>query len=70
MNKVSKIIENFWLAFTIAAFVYACYAVLALDGWPKGAVNFVIPGISFCWWFFRRFMRLRIERNQNLPKSQ
>jgi hypothetical protein len=39
--------------------------VLAVDGWPKGAVNFVIPAISFCWWFFRRFMRLRMEKHQN-----
>jgi membrane protein implicated in regulation of membrane protease activity len=65
MNKANRFIEKFWLVFTIAAFIYAVYAVLAVDGWPKGAVNFVIPAISFCWWFFRRFMRLRMEKHQN-----
>jgi hypothetical protein len=65
MNKASRIIENFWLIFTVAAFIYAIYAVLAVEGWPKGAVNFVIPAISFSWWFFRRKLRMRIERNQN-----
>lgn len=63
MNKANKIIEQFWLIFTIASFVYACYYLMFIEGWPSGAKNFVITAIAFCWWLFRRKMRQRMERN-------
>jgi hypothetical protein len=63
MLKLTKIFEQFWLIFTIASFLYACYAVYA-DGWERGARNFIIPVIAFFWWLFRRGMRRRMERNQ------
>ncbi len=64
MNKANNIIEKFWLIFSIASFVYACYTILfTTDGWPDGARNFFIPAIAFFWWLFRRNMRIRMERN-------
>ena len=70
MNATYKIIEKFWLVFTIAAIIYAVYAILFTEGWPYGAKNFTVPAISFCWWYFRRMMRLRLERStENRPKT-
>ena len=63
MMKLAKMFEQFWLVFTIASFLYACYAVY-LEGWERGRVNFLIPVIAFFWWLFRRGMRKRMERNQ------
>jgi Flp pilus assembly protein TadB len=63
MQKASKFIEQFWLIFTIASFIYACYAILFTEGWPNGAKNFIITAIALCWWYFRRSMRKRIEKN-------
>jgi hypothetical protein len=67
MEKTNKIIENFWLAFTIASFVFACYSIIPFEPWRTEINKFFIPGISFFWWMFRRKMRLRIERN-NTPQ--
>jgi hypothetical protein len=36
-----------------------------MEGFDKGVRAFVIPGIAFCWYFFRRFMRKRIEQGMN-----
>jgi Flp pilus assembly protein TadB len=62
MNATYRIIEKFWLVFTIAAVIYAFYAIFFTEGWPGGAKNFIVPAISFCWWYFRRMMRIRLER--------
>ncbi len=71
MQKANKIIEQFWLIFTIASFLYACYALLFTEGWPSGARNFIIPAIAFFWWLFRRNMRKRMEKNAaNTPQNK
>jgi len=62
MEKTNKIIEHFWLIFTIASFVFACYSVIVFDPWRPELNKFFIPAISFFWWMFRRKMRQRIER--------
>jgi hypothetical protein len=69
MNSTYKIIEKFWLVFTIAAVIYAFYAILFTEGWPDGLKNFIVPVISFCWWYFRRMMRIRLERNTENPQK-
>ena len=54
--------EQFWLVFAIASFLYACYMVY-LNGAEQEGKNFIIPIIAIVWWYFRRFMRKRLERN-------
>ncbi len=62
MYKLTKIFEQFWLVFTIASALFACY-MLYRDGWDEGARYFVVPVIAFFWYLFRRGMRKRMERN-------
>ncbi len=64
MEKVNKLFERFWLIISIGAFIWACIMV-GTEGFDKGVRAFVIPGIAFCWYFFRRFMRKRIERGMD-----
>jgi hypothetical protein len=65
MEKTNKLIENFWLVFTIASFVFACYSIVFFEPWRTEINKFFIPAISFFWWMFRRKMRLRLEQNSN-----
>lgn len=65
MEKTNRIIENFWLVFTIASFIFACYSIIAFEPWRNEMNKFFIPAIAFLWWVFRRKMRLRMERNQS-----
>lgn len=67
MLRLSKMVEQFWLVFAIASFLYACYQVY-LIGWEEGGRNFVIPVIATAWLLVRRGMRKRLERNQ--PDNQ
>lgn len=64
MEKTNKLLENFWLVFTIASFLFACYSVLFIAQTRSEFNKFYIPAISFFWWLFRRSMRRRMERNQ------
>ncbi|MFN0032508.1 MAG: hypothetical protein ACKVOR_10135 [Flavobacteriales bacterium] len=62
MHQLNKFFVNFWLTFAIASFIYASYMVWKM-GWHDAANNFVIPGIALLWWYFRRYMTQRMERN-------
>lgn len=64
MEKTNKILEDFWLLFTIASFLFACYSVVFIEASRSEFNKFYIPAISFFWWLFRRSMRKRMERNQ------
>jgi len=64
MEKTNKLLEHFWLVFTIASFLFACYSVLFIEPSRSEFNKFYIPAISFFWWLFRRSMRKRMERNQ------
>lgn len=60
--KVNKFILHFWLAVTIASFIYALYAVYS-QGFEQGGRNFVIPGLAFVWYWFRKKSIARIEKS-------
>ncbi|MEN9639219.1 MAG: hypothetical protein RLZZ262_1087 [Bacteroidota bacterium] len=62
MMKVNRFFENFWLLFSILTFLYACYETYRL-GWSDGGRNFVIPGLAFMWWYFRKLMARKLEKH-------
>jgi Flp pilus assembly protein TadB len=64
MEKTNKLLEHFWLVFTIASLLFACYSVIFIAQTRNEFNKFYIPAISFFWWLFRRSMRRRMERNQ------
>jgi hypothetical protein len=66
MQKVSRFFVHFWLAISIASFIYALYRIY-LDGWDRGMNNLFIPGIAFVWYLFRRAMDKRMS-NQQRPQ--
>jgi len=70
MYKASRFAEQFWLIFTIASFIYACYVVLFISGWAKGYVYFFFPAVAFFWWLVRRSLRKRMDKNMNSGNQQ
>lgn len=69
MIQLSKFFIHFWLAFTIASFIWAIYRIVQ-SGWNEGAVNLYIPVIAFFWWLTRRAMHRRMEKHQQNQQNR
>jgi hypothetical protein len=60
MRKINRFMEHFWLAVAIGTGIAAVY-VIAVEGFATGGQWLWFPGIALAMFFFRRFMRGRLE---------
>ncbi len=61
MEKTTRFFVHFWLAATIAAFIYSFYRIY-LNGWNQEKNNLFMACIVLIWYLFRRMMYLRMKR--------
>jgi len=61
MEKTTRFFVHFWLAATIAAFIYSFYRIY-LNGWNHEKSNLFMACIVLIWYLFRRRMYLRMKR--------
>jgi uncharacterized membrane protein YdjX (TVP38/TMEM64 family) len=67
MEKTTRFFIHFWLAATIAAFIYSFYRIY-LNGWEREKTNLFMAGLVLIWYLFRRAMYRRMKRNSgNTP---
>lgn len=64
MEQFNRFVIHLWLAISLATLVWAFFRVYQ-SGWDEAKENFVIPGIAFSWYLFRRAMYKRMKRNQS-----
>ncbi|MFN8776027.1 MAG: hypothetical protein ACK5XV_04600 [Flavobacteriales bacterium] len=62
MEKTTRFFVHFWLAATLAAFIYAFYRIY-LNGWEREKNNLFMAGLVLIWYLFRRAMYRRMKRN-------
>lgn len=60
MRKVNRFMEHFWLAVTIGTALAAAW-VIVRQGFVAGRDWLWFPVIALAMYFFRRFMRGRLE---------
>lgn len=63
MQKFNRGLELFWLFFTIVVAIYCIYA-FAMDGVTSGKYYLVFLILPFAMYLFRRFIRIRMEKNE------
>lgn len=59
MERISRIMEGFWLVLGVLTAGWAAY-VLAMQGWGSGRQWLLFPAVCFAMWGYRRFMRGRM----------
>ena len=57
--------ERFWLVVTIAIILIVTFMGIK-EGFDTWAMNYIFAAITTGTYFLRRFMRKRMERNQNI----
>jgi hypothetical protein len=60
MRKVNRFMEHFWLAVAIGTALAAIW-VIVTDGFAAARNWLWFPGIALAMFFFRRFMRGKLE---------
>lgn len=60
MRKVNRFMEHFWLAVAIGTALAAIW-VMATEGFAAARNWLWFPGIALAMFFFRRFMRGKLE---------
>lgn len=60
MRKVNRFMEHFWLAVAIGT-ALATVWVMVQEGFNEGRRWLWFPGIALAMYFFRRFMRGKLE---------
>ena len=60
MRKITRFMEHFWLAVAIGTSIAALW-VIVTDGFEVGRQWLWFPGIALAMFFFRRFMRAKLE---------
>ncbi|HEY0977155.1 MAG TPA: hypothetical protein VGE21_06755 [Flavobacteriales bacterium] len=61
MEKVARIMERFWLVLAVLTALWAVY-VMATRGMEQGKVWIWFPLVCAAMWWYRRFMRGRMEQ--------
>lgn len=69
MRKVTRFMEHFWLAVAIGT-ALATIWVMAVDGVAAGSQWLWFPGIALAMFFFRRFMRGKLEAMEDRSNGQ
>ncbi len=69
MNKISKAMEFLWLALGIILLVWVLYAVHQ-GGFAEQKTLFLFPILCFAMFFFRRFMRNKIQLMENRKSNE
>lgn len=64
MRKVGRFMEHFWLAVAIGTALVAIW-VIVQDGFTVGGQWLFFPAVALAMFFFRRFMRGRLEAMQD-----
>ncbi len=67
MEKMTKIMEKFWLGLTIFTLVFALYFII-VDGFNRGSYYLYLPLIAGTMWFFRRLLRKKLEKTKENEK--
>ena len=60
MRKINRFMEHFWLAVAIGTGIAAVWMIVA-EGFDAGRQWLWFPGIALAMYFFRRFMRGKLE---------
>ena len=60
MRRINRFMEHFWLAVAIGTGIAAVYVIM-VDGIAMGGQWLWFPGIALAMFFFRLFMRGRLE---------
>ncbi len=61
--------EHFWLAVAIGTGLAAIW-VIAVDGFAASSQWLWFPGIALAMFFFRRFMRIKLEAMEDRANGQ
>ena len=69
MRKVTRFMEHFWLAVAIGTGLAAIWVIVA-DGFEVGGQWLWFPGIALAMFFFRRFMRGKLEAMEDRGNGQ
>ncbi len=69
MRKVTRFMEHFWLAVAIGTGLAAIW-VIAVDGFAASSQWLWFPGIALAMFFFRRFMRIKLEAMEDRANGQ
>lgn len=69
MRKVTRFMEHFWLAVAIGTGLAAIW-VIAVEGFAASSQWLWFPGIALAMFFFRRFMRIKLEAMEDRANGQ
>lgn len=67
MRKLTRFMEHFWLAVAIGTGIAALYVIFA-QSFDAGKQWLWFPGIALAMFFFRRFMRVKLEAMEDREK--
>ena len=68
MRKLTRFMEHFWLAVAIGSSIAAAYVIFS-QGFEVGKQWLWFPGIALAMFFFRRFMRGKLDAMENREKG-
>lgn len=70
MEKMNRFLEIFWLLLGIISAIMAIYLVM-IDGLEKNnKYMLMLPLLPFAMWIMRRSLRLRLEKNRQIPSKK
>lgn len=70
MEKMNRFLEIFWLLLGIISSIMAIYLVM-IDGLEKNSkYMLMLPLLAFAMWIMRRSLRLRLEKNRQIPSKK
>lgn len=69
MKKLARITELLWLVLAVVTAVMAIWKI-ANDGFQQGKLWLFFPAITLAMFFFRRFMRRKLEAMEERAREQ